>query len=94
MPNQLDDGPRPSLNHHPTPRNALFVGPSVGPSRFLPHLTRTHTNLMCERRLEDDNDNNNEEEEDNNNNEGDDDDNDNNDKCLVHYISISETSEL
>ena len=38
---------------------------------FYPHLTRTHTNLMCDRRLEDDNDNNNEEdeEEDNDNND-------------------------
>ena len=47
---------------NPTPRNALFVRPLVG-HVFYPHLTRTHTNLMCERRLEDDNDNNNEEEE-------------------------------
>ena len=31
-------------NIHPTPRNAL----SVGPSRFFPHLTRTHMNLICE----------------------------------------------
>ena len=37
---------------NPTPRNALSVGPSVGPlvrNVFYPHLTRTHTNLMCER---------------------------------------------
>ena len=53
---------------YPTPRNALSVGSSVG-HVFYPHLTRTHTNPMCERRLEDDNDNNNEEEEDNDNND-------------------------
>ena len=28
---------------YPTPRNALFVGSSVGPSRFLPHLKRERT---------------------------------------------------
>ena len=39
---------------------------------FYPHLTRTHTNLMCERRLEDDNDNNNEEEEEEDNDNNDD----------------------
>ena len=49
-----------------TPRNALSVR-----HVFYPHLTRTHTNLMCERRLEDDNDNNEE--------EGEEEDNDNND---------------
>ena len=45
-----------------TPRNALSVGSLVG-HVFYPHLTRTHTNLMCERRLEDDNDNNDDKEE-------------------------------
>ena len=47
------------------------VGPLVG-HVFYPHLTRTHTNLMCERRLEDDNDNNNEEEEEEDNDNNDD----------------------
>ena len=28
---------------YPAPRKALFVDPFVGPSAFLPHLTRTHT---------------------------------------------------
>ena len=46
----------------------MSVGPFVG-HVFYPHLTHMHTNLMCERRLEDDNDNNNEEEEDNDNND-------------------------
>ena len=39
---------RGTYMHHPTPRNALFVGPLVRPF-FYPHLTHTHTNLMCER---------------------------------------------
>ena len=47
------------------------VGPFVG-HVFYPYLTRTHTNLMCERRLEDDNDNNNEEEEEEDNDNNDD----------------------
>ena len=55
-----------------------FVGSFVR-NVFYPHLTRTHTNLICERRLEDDNDNNNEEEEDNDNNNEEEEDNDNND---------------
>ena len=55
------------IDIYPTPRNALFVG-----HVFYPHLTRTHTNLMCERRLEDDNDNNNEEEEEEDNDNNDD----------------------
>ena len=33
---------------NPTPRNALSVGSSVR-HVFYPHLTRTHTNLICER---------------------------------------------
>ena len=48
--------------------------PSVGSSVrhvFYPYLTRTHTNLMFDRRLEDDNDNNNEEEEEDNDNNDD-----------------------
>ena len=32
-----------SSQQHPTPRNALSVGPLVRSSRFLPHLTQTHT---------------------------------------------------
>ena len=36
------------LSNYPTPRNALFVRSSVRPF-FYPHLTQTHTNLMCER---------------------------------------------
>ena len=30
-------------DNNPTPRKALFVGWLVGSSRFLPHLTQTHT---------------------------------------------------
>ena len=48
-----------------------LVGPLVR-NVFYPHLTCTHTNLMCECRLEDDNDNNNEEEEEEDNDNNDD----------------------
>ena len=59
-------------NLHPTPRNALSIRSLVG-HVFYPHLTRTHTSLMCDRRLEDDNDNNNEEEEEEEDNDNKDD---------------------
>ena len=36
---------------NPTPRNALFVR-SLVRHVFYPHLTRTHTNLICERFVE------------------------------------------